>query len=288
MIELPERNEAAKFATSVFFEDFNDIDVYVEDTANGYEKIFSILLARLLAPKLTVTKVFGLGERNKVIEAATLYPDQRRKAVFLIDGDLYLLCGEQIQLPPNIISLDRYCIENFLLDEDSLLDIMDDEDPTKGIEELRNIFKFNEWRGNSAALFRKLFIIYGVAHSLKSGEPTTSRKMNEIVQNNLGDIDVGKIDALCLLIKNNLSLKFGIDVVEDEIRRITLALDEKECFVCKYVSAKSYILPILFLRMRSLTKLSSNNLTIKMRLAKRCTLEPLKKTKEEIFSLAGA
>ena len=42
-----ERRSSAKVAKSVFYEDFNDIDIYIEDTAPGYRKIFKELLIQV-------------------------------------------------------------------------------------------------------------------------------------------------------------------------------------------------------------------------------------------------
>jgi hypothetical protein len=103
-----QRSEAARFAASVFFEDFNDVDVYVEDTAEGFSKIYGILLGRLLADRLTISRVFPLGGRTSVIAAAQREYTSQRKSVFIIDGDLYLLCGEREALPLNVIKIDLY------------------------------------------------------------------------------------------------------------------------------------------------------------------------------------
>ncbi|NWE37420.1 hypothetical protein, partial [Pseudomonas gingeri] len=65
-----ERSAAAKYAASVFYEGFNDFDIYVEDTAPGYTKIFASILSRAISNNVTLEKIFALGERSNVLDAA--------------------------------------------------------------------------------------------------------------------------------------------------------------------------------------------------------------------------
>ena len=55
---VPARSETSKSAKSVFFEDVNDIDIFIEDTAIGFEKIYAILFSRVFSDAYSVEKVF--------------------------------------------------------------------------------------------------------------------------------------------------------------------------------------------------------------------------------------
>ena len=61
---VPARSETSKSAKSVFFEDVNDIDIFIEDTAIGFEKIYAILFSRVFSDAYSVEKVFPLGGRD--------------------------------------------------------------------------------------------------------------------------------------------------------------------------------------------------------------------------------
>ncbi|MBH8765645.1 hypothetical protein I5J57_24485 [Pseudomonas aeruginosa] len=92
-----ERSPAARVAMAAFFTQYNDLDVYIEDTAEGYTKIFANVLSRAMSANISLDRVFPLGERRRVIDAARreLESNVERRAVYIVDGDLYLMCGER-------------------------------------------------------------------------------------------------------------------------------------------------------------------------------------------------
>ncbi|MGO4813349.1 DUF4435 domain-containing protein [Cupriavidus sp. 2MCAB6] len=291
MIDIPERSSAAKIATSVLYEDFNDVDIYIEDTALGYEKIFNILLTRLLADQVTITKIFPLGSRQEVIKRAHESESRGRREVYLVDGDLYLMTGEFEVLPKNVVPLHVYCIENFLVDSHSIVNCMDDEDPEQSYDVLREKLAYEKWKEASLDALRSLFIIYAAAHALRSGIPTTSRKKEDFVANGSGDLDQRKICAVVDEIRNALILQFGSECVQSTIDAINARIDHSRCFIGTYVSAKNYTLPIIFQRMRAITKITSPHLALKIRLAKSCDLEmlhPLGRAISDVIGLPSA
>lgn len=279
-----QRSEAARFAASVFYEDFNDVDVYVEDKADGFSKIYSILLGRLLAERLTVSRVFPLGGRDSVISASKAPRDQHRKSIFIIDGDLYLLCGEVKDVPDEIIRLDRYCIENYLVDDSAIMEILDDEHSSRRQDDFRDLLRLNEWRNENAPSFRKLFVTYAVAHYLDSGIPTVSRKYGAFVRNGKGDLDNEKFEAACQAISRELSEQFGRERFETLFSEFDNSVDASACFISKYVSAKDYTLPLVLVKMRAHVEIRSSNIALKIRMAKNCSLESLDNLKQEFFS----
>lgn len=280
--EFLERTAAARYASSVFYEEFNDIDIYIEDTANGYEKLFAIILGRLLADRLTVTKVFPLGGRQKVIETARQAQNVERKSVYIIDGDLYLITGEREGIPNNVVTLDRYCIENYLIDERVIVDILDDEHPEKRKDDLAALFDFEHWLSSSRQKFTELFLLYAAAHHLQSGLPTISRPMKDLIRSNRAEVDAEKAQKIIEEIHSKLMEKFDEAQVTQLLAELQKNIDVNSCFVSKYVSAKDYTLPMLFVRMRSIWKLAATNLNIKMRLAKHCDLSSLQNVKAAI------
>ncbi|WP_201612448.1 hypothetical protein [Psychrobacter immobilis] len=42
-VDIPTRSLEARSAISVLFQEINEIDIYTEDTARGYEKLFTNL-----------------------------------------------------------------------------------------------------------------------------------------------------------------------------------------------------------------------------------------------------
>src|SRR5690348_11218246 len=122
MIQWPVRATAA---IKKLFEPLQDIDVYVEDSND--EAFYKTLLNRVLQDRVSIARVFGQGGRKAVIEEARKHDHSKRRALFIIDGDLEWVRGICL---PKITALhrhDAYCIENLLLGEEALSKILSEE-----------------------------------------------------------------------------------------------------------------------------------------------------------------
>ena len=283
------RRSSGKFAASVFYEGYNDFDVYIEDTAEGYPKIFSFMLSRLLPTTVTLEKVFPLGDRNQVVEAARRETEQKshRSSVYIIDGDLYLLAGETTQLPPNVIVLPRYCIENFLIDEQAFLQIMNEESAGLNLDKIKETFDFEGWVGRSRPVLRNLFEVFAVSHKLKSGIATTSRGYKSICKGETGEVDADKVAIIMQEIESELVRRYGVDDVESAYEYVRKNINCDSCFLKTYVSGKDFLLPLLFVRMRFITSSKTANLFIKIRMSRWCSLEPLNDFGRQVIHMLG-
>lgn len=92
MIRWPPRSLAA---LRKLFEPLQAVDVYVEDTND--EAFYRRLLNFAVDGEIPVARVFALGGRLAVIEAAQLHDHSSRRAVFIIDGDLPWVRGDHVE-----------------------------------------------------------------------------------------------------------------------------------------------------------------------------------------------
>ncbi|QJI19935.1 MULTISPECIES: DUF4435 domain-containing protein [unclassified Pseudomonas] len=279
-----ERSKAAKFAASVFYENFNDFDVYIEDTAPGYGKIFAAMFSRAMSSQVTLDRVFPLGQRGDVIAAARArkVAATERPAVYIVDGDLYILAGEREEIPDNVIVLPRYCIENFLLDEVAFVDVMDDEHCDLASEELRGRFDFAGWFDRSTASLYSLFRVFAAAHFLRSGIATVSRGYGSICNGETGEVDVEKSKLIEAAVLEGLKISYGELEVEKALAYVDGRIDPQKCFVKTYVSAKDFTLPLIVLRMKSVVPTKMPHISLKMRISKKCDVEPLSEVVRQI------
>ena len=285
-----ERGSAAKSALSVFYENFNDVDIYVEDTAEGYDKIFSRLLGRALDGQISIDRVFPLGDRDKVASAARASLEQasERTSIYIVDGDLYLLCGELQELPTNLIVLPRYCIENFLFSKEAIIELLDEEDISKDKAALEHHFAYEEWIASADQTLRPLFVIFSVSHYFDSGIKTVGNGSTSICGDDGGNIDPTKVTALYERIYLELCANYGICVIEAKIQEITLGITPGICFASTYVSGKDFILPLLFLRIRKITGSKTKYINLKIRLANKSDITPLSSVATKIMSFKNS
>ncbi|MFV8845976.1 DUF4435 domain-containing protein [Serratia fonticola] len=268
-----ERSTAAKKARSVFFENQNSIDIYIEDTAVGYKKIFKCLLNRVLSEKYLINDVFPLGGRGSVISEWEKDKNKReRPRLYIIDGDLHLLNGNHPR-EPGLYSLPFYCIENILISEHALTQLMVEEDPEREYEELKTSLNYTNWLVSNRMLM-DLFIAYAITFKHCPSIPTVSCKIKEFISGNTGEIDERKVTLKIKELHEHVKNKIGMESFDNELRVLNPIKNENNALL-KYVSAKDYLLPLLLLRLRENVKTTAQNINLKFRFSQVCEVDKI-------------
>jgi len=277
---IPERNVIGNSAKSVFFEDVNDIDIYIEDTAAGYEKIFSLLFSRVFDGKYKLEKVFPLGGRRAVIDYYESQKDSvsTRPSLFIIDGDLYILTGDTQENKKGLYKFPFYCVENILIDPDAVHSILDEEDPINEKYVLINKFNYSEWlESNEESLFH-LFLEYAITFKVNPSEQSVAYSVNNLVSNNSGCIDKNKLDKRIKYLREKAIESVGEVEYEKEKEIVLNNLEANSCEKIDCISGKDYLLPLFTTRMKSVVKTKIPNINFKLRLAKVCNIEKIRES----------
>ncbi|WP_239057208.1 DUF4435 domain-containing protein [Desulfovibrio sp. JC010] len=273
-----ERNSIAKATKSIFFENDNEIDIFVEDTAVGFKKLYLTLFKRVFDGVYKVENVYPLGQRSAVLNRCQ--SDQKRikprPRLYVVDGDLNLLHGNWDVPWEGLYQLPRYCIENFLLDEQAILEILDEEDPEQTLEDLRNQFDFGNWISANKELMVDLFVEYAVSIVLTPEEKTISLGVNELKSDSSGIVDQFKTTERIDFIKQRTINKAGEDsysIVKEEISSI---VSDENVMLIKYASAKDYLFPLLKIYLRNKKcDIKHTQCSLRLRIAKKCNLDCL-------------
>jgi hypothetical protein len=254
-----ERSLLAKSAKSVFFEEFNDIDIFIEDTAIGYEKIFKELFSRVFTGRYRISNVFPLGSRVTVVaECNSNLPNITRPTLYIIDGDLHII-NQNTENRVGLYTLPYYCIENLLIDEEAIHNLINEESATISREDLIEQLDYQGWINNNSEKLTDLFIEYGVAFSACPSIQTVAFDISNLVSSNTGDVDHTKIVVRKKSVTQAIIEKIGIDEYNRYRNRIEA-----------FVSAKDYLLPLLLMRIRKITNTKAPNANLKLRLAMIC------------------
>lgn len=181
--ELDRSNEA-QITNTVFFEDINDITIYVEDRDKEaeYETIFK----RLFKDKYRISKIFPAGSKSAVKECFKIEKDNiEKKQVFIVDGDFDRLKDEDLIDDPRFIYLEMYNIESYLIDSKAasvfmkrLVCKMDDE-----IDEM---LAFDNWYSQIINQAKDLFLLYLYIQLYMPGVENVSRKPYLFIDQNTG------------------------------------------------------------------------------------------------------
>ena len=272
---IPERSEKGKFATSVFFHDVNDIDIYIEDTAHGYEKIYNIIFSRIFKDKYNIHKVFSLGGRKPVIDAFQNQGTTTRPYLFIIDGDFSLALGDEIGNSIGLYKLPCYCIENILCDSHAFEILLDEEDLKVDSEKLKQTFNYAEWKlANEDKLFN-LFVIYALIFKILPEIKTVTYPANKLVSSNNGMIDEIKLSERITNLKDSIVERIGSTQLDEEIAKLQANVLSQISEKLDIVSGKDYLYPLLRTRFDSTVDNRVSHSIFKLRLSKHCCLDKI-------------
>lgn len=244
-----------------FFANLNSINLFIEDkTTPNYYKI---IIQRIFGSKIIIRKIFRRGGRSEVLTAARDKKfSQIKNAVFIVDADLYLLCGEKEVIPDNVLVLDSYCIENYFycLNAAEKIAVLCETEETP--HQIRKDLALLRWNQSLKARLRELFIWYAISRKL-GAQIKTSISILSYVSGQQDIPDKTKVKAKISYIRQHLIQNYGKTKVYAEKKNIVSHIAS---FGEKHICAKNYLLPILIRRMRLKSKFRDDHGLV-MRLA---------------------
>ncbi|WP_282071302.1 DUF4435 domain-containing protein [Polaribacter atrinae] len=121
---MPVKNDNYRAGEDIFYVQFNDISFYIED--EDQENFFFCILKNLF-PTIHIEKIFPLNGKENVVRESLLNTDNKEK-VYIVDKDFDDILDKIVE-NPNLFYLERYSIENHLLEKDTLIEYIIGEKP---------------------------------------------------------------------------------------------------------------------------------------------------------------
>lgn len=129
---IPTKSNAYRKGEDIFYTQFNDIFFYIED--ENQENFYYCVLHNLF-PDIRIEKIFPLcGKDNVIAEAKHCLGDTKK--VFVVDKDFDDFFSKII-IQPNLFYLNRYEIENHLIEEEAFLNYIVEERPKTKLESVQ-------------------------------------------------------------------------------------------------------------------------------------------------------
>lgn len=260
----------------------NDIFIFIEDTDANSRKIMLELIQRAIDKNIKIDRLHSCGNRKKVLEKFN-ERNLDRKEIYIIDGDLNMLFENQ-EFEKGLIILNKYCIENYLLDIEAIHKLLYEEAYNISEEEkLEENFDYINWFNEQNKLLIELFKIYAIEKYNDLGIETVSFPINSL-RNRKGkgilcSCNEELINKRIENLKNLIIDKIGHTKFISDETFIENKINNRNADII--VSAKDYILPLLFDRLKKFAKNSSaKNETLKFRLAKMINIESFKENLE--------
>jgi hypothetical protein len=246
-------NEEPLRLTSTFRAYRNDIDIYTEDNAKNKE-FYKVLFKRLLKNEIIINDITPLGCKDSVIKRCNEEPENGRKKIFIVDGDITFIHGNNIPAHKHLYILEGYCIENFLIDKETIIHFMYMNCGTKPIEQIESELNYNDWLNEYSTMFIDLFIHFALInyyggyftlfnankYHVKEGEEMVFK--TELVK---ADILKTKEDILKLVSFEDYNLKY-----QDLTSKWSNSIEN----LTTIVSGKDYLIPLLLLKTKQFKK----------------------------------
>ncbi len=136
---FPSFSESYLYGQDIFWEQFNEVSFYIEDTE--LEELYHQILKKIF-PDISIEKIFPLNGKQNVINCAKEYEGAKNR-IFIVDKDFDDL-HNRIENISNLFYLDRYCIENYLFEEVSVIEFVVSENPKIRRKEIKEKYSFEE------------------------------------------------------------------------------------------------------------------------------------------------
>lgn len=161
---------------------FNDLDVYVEDQCA--QNVYVHLINRALAGRKRITSVFPLGGRRQVVAACAADQGKGgRRRLYLIDGDLDLLAGRRAPRLNRLHRLATYCIENILCDSEALLDLAQEAESSTPRDVIKKRLSLEPLLDEHVRVLLPLFVAYALIHYFGIGLQTAGYHIGRLATN---------------------------------------------------------------------------------------------------------
>lgn len=274
--DYPIRSAEAEYAKSYLYDDFNDIDFFIEDTDITTKKIFLKLLQRAFSDEMKIAQIFSLGGRDKVIEKYN-NRDTSRKQLYIIDGDLYLMY-EDLPFQKGLITLEKYSIENYLFDKKAICELLYDECNSEcDFDDLCTRFSLDNWLKQQQKMLIRLFTEYAIEKKNQLGFQTVKYSVTRLLDSGHHDfLDRKLLSKRVVDIRKNIQSLLIRDNYFNDRYTVNTRVRNKRKDILIFVSIKDYVFPLLFRRIRTFSSINTNDKSYKFRLSKTCSIDELK------------
>lgn len=228
-------SESALLNRMLFYSEYNDINVFVEDEYKEY--IYENIFQRMFLDELKINKIFTMGGKNGVEKAFGQYGNQydNKPVIYLVDGDFDLIMGKEMINSPNYIYLDKYNIESYYIEEKAVLKYMSGK-MKQTQKKVAEQIEYAIWENMAYDSMTKLFLNYIVAQTVFPEEKSVGNSPHIYFSEN-GYAIAKKIDEYIDNLKNRIVDYQGIYDLYVEKFQIILFGDRTRLICGKYLLA---------------------------------------------------
>src|SRR5690606_13612588 len=122
------------------------------------------LFKRLLKNDIVINDITPLGNKDIVINRCKNEPENGRKKLFIIDGDVTIIHGQSIPQFKNLFVLDAYCIENYLIEKETAIHFIYLNCAVRPKQAIVEELDFDSWLSSYSNSFIDLFLHFALSN----------------------------------------------------------------------------------------------------------------------------
>lgn len=266
------RSDAANYAKASFYTAFNDIDVFVEDTANESRKVYVEILSRVFGNKVLISQIFPIGSKPTVLKRCRAdQEDRERPALYIVDGDYDCFSDGSAEVLQRLYRLRRYCIENYLIDPVAVIDVLNDDSLDLDETGIREELDLHSWLKCIAPSLSMIVLALIASNKKQCGMSTVRLDLNQIQGEFRDHIDPEKSIVLVEGYRLAIDGRWGIGSYEALVAELKASIGERdEDIFLRYMSAKAVLMPLLRSRIKRRAGVDVDYPRFRVRLARRC------------------
>ncbi|MCX7250090.1 MAG: DUF4435 domain-containing protein [Burkholderiales bacterium] len=165
--QIPTRSSAALSALDIFYTNFNEVNFYVEDIEQ--ENLYFAILKKHF-PAIIFSKIFPLGGKSAVLAHAknSINKKSKTKNIYIVDQDFDHLLG-RVEKIKNVFYLERYCIENYLIEADAIVEVIIENNPKLKSSDVVDTLGLVGFFDQINLSLKELFILFYAAQLFQLG-----------------------------------------------------------------------------------------------------------------------
>lgn len=246
---------------------YNDIEIFVEDTANPM--MWLRLLKCVLPEHIKLQSVNLMGGKSNVINACKMdQSNDNRRKLYIIDADFDHLANRRKPRLKHLYRLNSYCVENIILHPHCVAQVCLDCSTSTNQNAAYNEIDYPGMIGAHEELLRSLFLIYAASQEVGAGVPTVQFSIHRLMTKAAGlwHLDAAKVRARIRQVVRDSIRAVGLNAFSSKRRE--LQFRSRQLPFDQVVSGKDCILPIVWKRLCSKFGYRGNSEQFKVHLAK--------------------
>lgn len=165
MISFPTRKANSTFADIKLRHRNYDFFLFIEDEKIPH--VYKKIITRIFNGQVKIGKVFSMNSKKNVLEKFSEWmrsASDLKKCVFIVDKDFDHFKGEILPSHNNLIELEYYTIENYLVSKEGVISLIQSKIFGKEDDEIDELLDWENWIGQIYQGFKSLFIFYAIAN----------------------------------------------------------------------------------------------------------------------------